>query len=121
VELEHFLRARPHADTEHARFGVVPEAVCAAGSTRLHAALRRGQFSSPTVEQLMGWEPNGMASRSLVRVFVDGQPRVIEADEEVQQALNAAEAGEALDASDPLVASLFESSFLVWLPKVRGD
>ena len=119
VRLEHFLRARPHEDTEHRHFAVLPEDAPDPGEVRLHRTLRRERFPTEVVESLMGWPATAEAERSLVRIFVDGQPRVIEADADVDAVLDAILAGEAVDPADPLCASLFQSSFACFLPRPR--
>ena len=124
---EAWASAPPHKDADAEDFAVLPDDAAplrgSSGRLRLHRTLRRGEFDSAAVAELIGMPEARGAELAAIRHR--GELRVIPIDEVGQEILTATEAARPVadwlsDAMWPTLELLLENGFVVWLPTPRS-
>lgn len=115
--LEAWLRDAPAADLEAERFGALPDAATTEGTTRLNHTFRRMQTPAAALDAALGEPSSREGDVTVCAIRWAGQPRVLEEDDELRAALDAADAGSLR--TDEVTETLLERGFIVWLPPVR--
>ena len=118
ASLEAWLREAPGADLEAERFGALPESLeDTEGRVRLNRTFRRRSIVASALDQALGEPSTRTETVEVCAVRWAGEPRVLEVDAAIAQALDAAEAGTLQPTEE--AEALLERGFIVWLPPVR--